>query len=158
MTPTNWLSRLLLLSLWVVPSSTTHAQGIADEVKAWFISEFAPLWADMDEADPERISTFWTEEFRDHPVTGDSNMWENTTEQWKRNIERNKAEGLRRSEVVSIHVEEISGRAALIRTVWSDYGEDGLVEDPYYCGTYIAGRFGDTWKFTNYFTVECSPE
>jgi hypothetical protein len=112
----------------------------------------------MNDANPERIRRFWAEEFRDHPIDMDSNIWENTTEQWQRSIERNKAEGLRGSEVVAVQVEEISERAVLIRTIWSDYGEDGLVQDPYYCGTFVAGKFGREWKFTNYFTVECSAD
>jgi len=158
MTQIGPLYRLLLLSLFASTAGVSHAQGIADEVKTWFISEYAPLWKDMNDADPERIRKYWAEDFRDHPIDMDSNIWENTTEQWQRNIERNKAEGLRGSVVVAIQVEEISDRAVLIRTIWSDYGEDGLLEDPYYCGTFIAGRFDDKWKFTNYFTVECSPE
>lgn len=121
------------------------------------MTEYAPLWKDLGEADPERIRQFWAEDFRDHPIDIDPSIWENTTERWQRNIDRYKAEGLRGSTVVGIQVEEISDRAVLIRTIWSDYGQDGRIEEPY-CGTFIAGKFDYEWKFTNYFTVECSPE
>jgi hypothetical protein len=137
--------------------AVSYAQGVADQARTWFLTEYAPLWKDLAEADPERIRSFWAEDFRDHPVDMDPSIWENTKERWQRNIERYKAEGLVGSIVVDIQVEEISERAVLIRTIWRDYGQDGRIEEPY-CGTFIAGQFGSRWKFTNYFTVNCAPE
>lgn len=36
----NWFFRLLLLSLWIAPSGTSHAQGITDQARTWFITEY----------------------------------------------------------------------------------------------------------------------
>lgn len=158
MTPKNWFFRSLLLSLSIMPSGVSHAQGVTDQARTWFITEFAPLWEDLDKADPNRIRKFWAEDFRDHPIDMDSSIWENTKERWQRNIERYKADGLSGSKVVGLQVEEISDRAVLIRAIWNDYGPDGQIEEEPYCGAFIAGKFKHEWKFTNYFTVECSPE
>jgi hypothetical protein len=157
MTHINWLFPLLFLSLWIAPSGVSYAQGVADQARTWFVTKYAPLWKDLDQADPERIRQFWAEDFRDHPIDMDPSIWENTKERWERNMDRYKAEGLIGSTVVDIQVEEINDRAVLIRTKWRDYGQDGQIEDPY-CGTFIAGKFDQEWKFTNYFTVKCSPE
>lgn len=150
-----WLIPVLLLSLGIGPPVKAHAQGVAQEARTWFLTEYVPLWRDLDSLDPARVTAFWTDRFLDHPIDMDPSIWENTREQWQRNIDRNKAEGLVGSTVVGIQVEEISSKAVLIRTTWSDYGPDGPIE-ALYCGTFIAGRFGQEWKFTNYFTVDCS--
>lgn len=155
MTRMIWLSRLLLVWIWITPPQGVHAQGVTDQVRRWFLTEYVPLWQHLDEVDPDRFRAFWAEDFRDHPIDMDPSIWENTREGWQRNIDRYKAEGLRGSTVIAIQVEEISARAVLIRTTWSDYGQDGRIDEPY-CGTFIAGKFGEEWKFTNYFTVECS--
>jgi hypothetical protein len=148
-------THLLVLSLVAIAPRLGHAQGVTDQVRTWFLAEYAPLWRNLDQLSPERISHFWAADFRDHPIDTESSIWANTTERWQRNIERYRAEGLRGSAVVAVHVEEISARAVLIRTVWSDYGQDGPSAEPS-CGTFIAGKFGRGWKFTNYFTVDCS--
>ena len=140
MTTIDWFFRLLLLSVWLGSSAVSHAQGVTDQARTWFTKEYAPLWKDLDKADPDKIKEFWAEGFRDHPIDMDSSIWENTTERWKRNIKRYKAEGLKGSTVVEIEVEEISDRAVLIRTTWRDYGEDGRIEEEPYCGTFIAGK------------------
>ncbi len=154
MTRTAWLPARLSIPLWLATPGMTRAQGVADQVRAWFLEEYAPLWHDMDAADPGRLTAFWAQDFRDHPIDMDSSIWENSRETWQRNIDRNRAEGLAGSTVVWIQVEEISARAVLIRTAWLDHGEDGPMEEPY-CGTFIAGLFGEEWRFTNYFTAEC---
>ncbi len=147
--------RLSLVWLLTMTPEVACAQSVAAQVRTWFLTEYAPLWKDLDQLDPERLKRFWAEDFRDHPIDMESSIWQNTTERWQRNIERYRAEGLRGSVVVAIQVEEISATAVLIRTVWSDYGQDGPFEEPT-CGTHIAGRVGQHWKFTNYFTVQCS--
>ena len=148
--------RLLFLSLSIVPFGAT-AGNVTGDARTWFLTQFVPLWEDLDKANPEKMEDFWVERFRDHPIDMDSSIWENATETWQRNIERNMAEGLRGSSVIETKVEEISDRAVLIRAVWQDRGLNGPIEEPY-CNVYIAGRFQGEWKFTNYFTIECSTE
>jgi hypothetical protein len=146
--------------LWVCSMAfpaVSCAQGVAGEARTWFPTEYAPLWKVLDEADPERIRRFWAEDFHDHPIDMDPGIWENTNEQWQSAIEKYKGEGVAGSTVVQIQVEEISGNAVLIRTEWRDFGHDGTIEEQYR-GTFVAGRFGSRWKFTNYFTVGCAPE
>lgn len=145
----------LLTSVLLAAPFTSQADESVNQVKNWFMMEFAPIWQDMDRADPSKIKEFWAEDFRDHPIDLDSSIWENSEEQWERNIARNKSDGLKGSEVTKIEVEKISGRAFLIRAEWSDYDEAGRLEEPY-CGAYIVGKFGKGWKFTNYITIECS--
>lgn len=155
MTRVAWLSPALLLSLLIAPLERAHAQGVTDEARTWFLTEYVPLWRDLNGVDPARFTAFWADAFRDHPIDMDPSIWENSRERWQRNIDRYKAEGLVGSMVVAIQVEEISARAVMIRTTWSDVGQDGPLEG-LYCGTFIAGKFGREWRFTNYFTVECS--
>lgn len=146
---------------WLFPVSLSIAAcaslppGVTDEARAWFVTHYAPLWEDLDEADPDKIKAFWVDGFRDHPVDADSSIWENTTERWQRNLERYETEGLTGSTLVRIEVEEINDRAVMIRTRWKDRGEERDFEEPY-CGTFIAGKFQREWRFTNYFTVDCA--
>lgn len=118
------------------------------------MTEFAPLWENLDNADPAAIKRFWVDNFRDHPVDEDSSIWANSVETWQRIIDRNRAEGLSGSTVHELEVERINDRTVNIRVRWEDQGKDGPLDEPY-CGTYIAGTFQGEWKFTNYFTVEC---
>lgn len=149
------MNRCLCLTffLMIIPSDSSQGQGITDQVRTWFLTQYAPLWENIDEMDPSLITEFWVENFRDHPVDMDSSIWENTEERWQRNLDRYRAEGLHRSEVVEIRVEMINNHAALIQTKWIDYTKDGHQLDEPYCGMFIAGTFEDQWKFTNYFTV-----
>ena len=155
MLPIATLTRVLILALLATTPVAPQAQGVTDQVRTWFMTEYAPLWRDLGQLDPARLTPFWADDFRDHPIDTESSLWPNTTERWQRRLQSYKSEGLRGSTVLVVQVEAISGRAALIRTVWRDLGPDGPIEG-LYCGTFIAGRFGQDWKFTNYFTVECS--
>jgi hypothetical protein len=145
---------LLVLAAIVVPA-VANAQGVSDQVRTWFLAEYAPLWKDLDELGPERLTRFWMDDFRDHPIDTVSSIWSHATARWQRTIERYRAEGLRGSAVLAVQVEAINARAVLIRTVWRDYGQDGPLDEPT-CGTFNASKVGPEWKFTNYFTVECS--
>jgi len=147
-------AQLALIALLIV-SIGCHAESSEVAARTWFMTKFAPLWESLDEADPHAVRAFWTDDFRDHPVDMDSSIWKNSLDTWQHVIEKNRAEGLSGSTVIALDVEAINERAVIIRAKWMDRGTEGQVDDPYYCGTYIAASFQGEWKFTNYFTVEC---
>jgi hypothetical protein len=141
--------------LLLAASLECHAGSAEESATSWFMTNYVPLWESLDKTSPEAITDFWVGAFRDHPVDEDSSIWDNSIERWQRNIDRHRADGLTGSTVVQLEVEEINERAVIIRAKWMDQGTKSQNDDPYYCGTYIAGTFQGEWKFTNYFTVEC---
>lgn len=147
--------RLVTLTALVMAAQLTCAgENVAEEVREWFITEYAPLWSSMESVDPTKVKKHWVENFRDHPIDVESRTVENSIEQWKRTIERYLNDGVHDSILLEVKAERINDWAVLLRARWKDdppISPDGAD----FCDAYLVGKFEDSWKITNAFTTDC---
>ncbi len=130
---------------------------VAEEAKAWFVTEYVPLWNSIESVDPVKVKEHWVEDFRDHPIDVESRTVENSIEQWQRTIERYRDGGMQDSILLSTYSERINDFTVLIRARWKD-DPPASPDEPDFCDNYLVGKFQSGWKITNYFTVDCPVE
>ena len=152
------IKRLVMLIALVLTAPLASAgDNVAEEARAWFVTEYVPLWKSIESVDPAKVKKHWVDDFRDHPIDVESRPVENSIEQWQRTIKRYRDSGIQDSILLSAHAERINDFAVLIRARWKD---DPPVspDDPDFCDIYLVGRFQSGWRITNYFTVDCPVE
>jgi len=147
----------ILITLFLSAPLANAGDSVADEDKNWFVNQYVPLWISIESVDPIKIQEYWIEGFRDHPIDLESRAVENSAEQWQRTIERYRDEGMQESIFLDAQAERINDFTVLLSARWKD---DPPVspDEPFFCDMYLVGKFEDSWKITNYFTVDCPVE
>lgn len=146
------ISRTQALLALAIFTSTAWADPAA-EAQQWYVSEFAPLWASSSTADPRKIKTFFVEGYRSHPRDTGSFVQPNSVQEWTQRIRGYMDKGWREGKLLRITVEAINERTVYIRTNWLNTNADKSQFPT--CDYYLASKYPEGWKFTNYFYVQC---
>jgi hypothetical protein len=142
----------VLLALMLLTSTLAWADPAAEALQ-WYESEFAPLWASSTTANPAKIRTFFVEGYREHPRSGGSVVRPNSVDEWTQRIRGYMDKGWREGKLLRIAVKAINERTVYIRTSWINTNADKSQFPT--CDYYLASKYPEGWKLTNYFYVKC---
>jgi len=143
---------ILLFALTTSAAANAADTTIAD-VKEWYMTAYAPLWAEKTWDKQEEIFSYYASEITYHGADGTLSV-EQSDEWLSTSIETWKAEGWLGSDVPAIHVELLNPATATFKSKWRDRYADG--SEAFSCGWYLADKIDGAWQFTQYADIECS--
>ena len=131
-----------------------------EEAKNWYEQQYAPLYTTIDAWEPNESFNCYADQWRNHPLEGDSMVLENSIDLWRSSRAGAISNGFTGASVQSIDVSLLNDRTAQLYVRWKNrYTNDTNTE--YFqetCHIYLVTKGGTGLKVTNHIEQVCKEQ
>lgn len=156
----NYSAALACLCGILLPTTVTGQNPTLtlEEARNWYEQEYASLYTTIEDWEPSASRSFYADQWRNHPLGGDSVVLENSVDLWRSSKAAAISNGFSGASVQSINVSSLNDRSALLYVRWKNrYVNDTNTEHfEETCHIYLVTKGASGLKVTNHIEQVCN--